>query len=136
MGDFERITAQERLHTQPGSVKTVADVLTAAADLIEPEGWWTQGATARTSTGERAVIAEPDAACWCMIGAVWEVAGWLGPIGEAEGALLDLLGVGNVARWNDAPERTQAEVVAALRAAAAKAATAENSVGTPEGVSP
>ena len=38
-------------HTQPGSAKTVADILTAAADLIEPEGAWTQYQWARNAAG-------------------------------------------------------------------------------------
>lgn len=138
MSEFERIPAQERLHTQPGSATTVADILTAAADLIEKPGAWTQGAFARTLDGGPAIWTDDDAACFCVAGAIERVGGT-----ASRNRAWDFFndwtvkrGFRHLANWNDAPERTQAEVVAALRAAAAKAATTENSVGTPEGVTP
>lgn len=130
------------LHTQPGSVKTVADILTAAADLIEPEGRWTQGHTARDRDGRVVPCDARNAFCYCAIGALWR-AGGLARLTEARTALAQALGYhadkynrwrgkAPVPCWNDAPERTQAEVVAALRAAAEKARTAVEgpSVGT------
>lgn len=115
---------------------TVAEVLDAAADLIEPEGKWTQGAFSRNADGaadadeDETTAVEP--VCWCALGALAEVSGkstldsyvfaLAYPDRAAPGyaALRAFIG-GEVADWNDAPERTQAEVVAKLREAAAAA---------------
>lgn len=107
--------------TQPGSVKTVADILTAAAALIEKPGAWTQGGFAFAPDGEDSRFGFDDSAvCWCALGALQKVEGRLLTSSHpAKRALEDL--VGNVALWNDAEGRTQAEVVAALRQAAEKA---------------
>ena len=110
--------------TQPGSAKTVADILTAAADLIEPEGRWTQGAFARTGKGRVIGPCEKAAECFCGIGAIYRVGG-VGHLSDAAMAELDRYARRRrhdmFAGWNDTEGRTQAEVVAALRASAAKA---------------
>jgi hypothetical protein len=116
------------------SAVTPAEVLRAAADLIEPEGKWVQGALAGDEQGRplRAAVTGADFCgfCWCAWGsldmATWNAAvkdqrdgAWKARDG-ARVALHSYLGR-DVAAWNDAPERTQAEVVAALRAAADRA---------------
>ena len=127
--------------------KTVADILTAAADLIEPEGRWTQRAYARDRDGadieDRSSYYEDEpefeAVCYCAIGAIMTAAGerpdrvGQDDIGALE-AFAGFVGEESIHIWNDAAERTQAEVVAALRAAAEKARTAVEgpSVGTQE----
>jgi len=131
-------------HTQPGAATTVADILTAAADLIAQPGAWTQlggdddgsgGECARDENGNPVSAVDSDAACWCLFGAIERVTNghdvrivraleWLTAKRSD-----DLVG------FNDAPERTQDEVVAALRAAADKART-EHAVGTTEGREP
>lgn len=97
---------------------TIADVLERAADLIEPEGAWTQG-----RFGSRA------AGCYCAYGAMIEAYRDFGEPNSglysnlytsATRCLEDAIG-GRVAAFNDAPDRTQAEVVAKLREAAALA---------------
>jgi hypothetical protein len=105
---------------------SAADVLARAADLIEPEGRWTQGESARTSTGDGLVDALADeAVCWCAAGAVSRAAGETGDMyGNAMRALSDYLKLRSyplITEWNDNLGRTQAEVVAALRSAAALA---------------
>jgi hypothetical protein len=101
----------------------VADILEKAADLIEPEGAWTQGAYSSDDL---------DCTCRCLVGAIasaldtdefgaekWIVRNRIATrfFGrEREGWLIS---------WNDSPERTQAEVVAKLREAAAEARLAE-----------
>ncbi|UIJ43764.1 hypothetical protein LZK98_11745 [Sphingomonas cannabina] len=96
------------------SALSVADVLERAADLIEPEGKWTQ-----KNGGVRGV-------CWCASTAI----GAAHPDGialDAQRFFANLISPGGglaIVRiwcWNDAPERTQAEVVAKLREAAALA---------------
>lgn len=107
---------------------TVADVLERAADLLTPEGAWTQGAYA---VGDD-FVAEDDGhewpenpTCFCLMGAIARVQGLDRP-GDIDfarfGPLLGLTS-NSVANWNDAPFRKQAEVVAKLRKAAALART-------------
>jgi hypothetical protein len=113
-----------------------SEVLDRAADLIEPEGAWTQFIAAAEApladpddvpTDEDGDIIEPDETapemrCWCATGAIWKAAN-LGPFPAAPMAeaatdfVRQVVGY-SVTSWNDAPERTQAEVVAALRKAA------------------
>lgn len=109
----------------------VADVLDRAADLIEANGW-IQGAYARNRKGDEA---SEDYApwprgklCFCTMGAIDRVNGerpgtsdytpYLRPLGFEWSW--------HIARWNDAPERTQAEVVAKLREAATLARETAN----------
>lgn len=106
--------------------QTVADVLDAAADLIEPEGAWGQGAFARGSQGQPIGPFSPYATCFCLRGALVRV-GAINARAENSPATL-ALGFNSSSRlvsWNDAPGRTQSEVVAALRAAATSARQGE-----------
>lgn len=98
-----------------------SQVLDAAADLIEPEGAWTQGAYGRDGYGvgldERELS---EAKCFCVSGAIIRVGDgnelWRACLRNFEAAVGD--GFRSFIQWNDAPERTQAEVVSALRKAA------------------
>jgi hypothetical protein len=120
-----------------GEPLSVAAVLERAADLIEPEGKWTQGDSARDANGNRLRAGtEEGAVCWCVLGAISKVVGHPASLlfGAAQKALASVLPSEILpifdddgdelpieASWNDAPERTQAEVVAKLREAAALA---------------
>lgn len=88
------------------------EVLIAARALIAKG--WTQGYLARD---ERGLVTRPsgdEAVCWCCIGALSAVAK-CGPIWSAVDALSGAVGgAGQIARWNDAPKRTQAEVLEAF----------------------
>lgn len=104
----------------------IADILERAADLIEPEGAWTQKAYARDARGKNLILGrDPTAVCWCTIGAIdHEATGK--PHRDALEAIRITLGISGglnstIGSWNDAPERTQSEVVAKLREAASKA---------------
>lgn len=97
---------------------SIADTLEAAAKLIEPEGAWTQGVWGDANS------------CMCAEGAIYAAVGrdpMRGRESIADGAskflakLLPFHDGNAIAHWNDAPERTQAEVVIKLREAAAKA---------------
>jgi hypothetical protein len=98
---------------------SIADVLDRAADLIEPEGAWTQGVLARDAQGKGVCGPPFSGACsYCASGAIIAAAG------EFEMAYYDLVAhlIGDVVPvWNDAPGRTQSEVVSTLRLAASKA---------------
>lgn len=121
---------------------TTAEILRAAADLIEPEGAWTQGAGSRNAEGQdrqelRDSEYDPgEATCWCIGGAVveaferanaqdehddWEpaLAPLFKPLCKALGKTSeDPYADSPWVYFNDAPDRTQAEVVAKLREAA------------------
>jgi hypothetical protein len=91
---------------------TVADDLRAARALVEKG--WTQGAYARTKTGKECPDRSLHAKCWCASGAIWRVCAHDG-IGFSE-AHKQLSAAINkpIPYWNDAPGRTQAEVLAAF----------------------
>lgn len=95
-----------------GGVLGVADVLDRAADEIEARGW------------HQGDWIEDDTGCVCAEGALYFagasaklVAVSISPTGKL---FRDHIGE-SIVDWNDAPERTQAEVVAALRSAATAA---------------
>lgn len=105
------------------AVENVADVLDAAADLLEPKGAWTQGAFARNADGDFTGLSEfrGPAVCWCIMGATEKVTDDPRLAGEADRYVARLVPGFSIEDFNDAPERTQAEVVAKLREAAALA---------------
>lgn len=105
------------------SEQSVADVLNRAADLIEPEGAWTQGVTARNAKGEIVSWRVPEAICWCAVSSISKAAGDNhGIAASARMAMRKVVPTGYISDWNDHPRRTQAEVVAALRSVALLAA--------------
>jgi isopropylmalate/homocitrate/citramalate synthase len=99
---------------------SVADVLSKAADLIEPEGAWIQGDFAKNAAGENTGLTEfrGPAVCWCTYGAIEQVTDDEEVMVAAEVFLAKMLKGTSIAEWNDARNRTQAEVVAKLREAA------------------
>lgn len=94
------------------TASSVCQVLNAAADLLERPGGWVKG---RLSS----INAAGDL-CYCVIGALTVAAGHGGyeVRNAAERKLMASIGNKPLASWNDTMARTQAEVVAALRAAA------------------
>lgn len=103
------------------SDQTITSLLNAAADLVAKPGAWTQGYVARDKTG-RTVDADARAArCWCGIGAVMRTAKAMKSDRVEDLACKALhrfahgRGFTSFGKFNDAPERTQDEVVAALR---------------------
>lgn len=99
-----------------------SEVLAKAADLIEPEGAWTQREYARDSNGAYTTSRDPRAVCWCALGAIIRASdGMSGSSTQFTSKIIDGRGIG---AWNDDLCRTQAEVVAALRKASALAAEA------------
>ena len=102
----------------------VSDVLDRAADLIKPEGAWTQGCFARNASGVPTGLTgfRGPAVCWCLLGATDKATGDDAALSqEADDFLRRYLVVPDLGDWNDNSRRTQAEVVAKLREAAALA---------------
>lgn len=102
------------------------EIFSKAADLVEVG--WCQGVFARRFDGSRLIgwslPYDPAAGRWCIAGAIRRAVLDGGShvvdhiqISEVERELRRILGM-ELATWNDAPERTQAEVVAVLRKAA------------------
>lgn len=91
---------------------TARDVLLAAADVIECNGWC-QDDAGRVG-GPRCVLGALRQACLPELPGLAhaEAHGRLRTFVHASGASFDLIA------WNDAPGRTAAEVIAALRGAA------------------
>lgn len=97
----------------------VAAVLNKAASLVE-QGW-TQGDWAVDSAGHPVDVHNREACAWCLNAAVVrarDTARHIPEWGPIQRAVTQAIGSSMWARWNDAPGRTQAEVVAALRQAA------------------
>jgi hypothetical protein len=90
---------------------TQLEILKAARALITPEGAWTTGDLARNFKGEAVNSRSPHAVCWCMSGAVrtasFYTSDWVAGI-DALGKVMSC----SVPKFNDAPGRTQAEVLA------------------------
>lgn len=106
-----------------GTDFTIVDALDHAGDLIR-RGWHQRG-YARDASGAPVSAEDDRAASWCATGAIWAVARkraapgqYLKLVEGLCGALDEAIGEFRTC-WNDRPERTQAEVVAAFRKAAA-----------------
>lgn len=112
---------------------SVADVLDRAADLIEPEGAWTQGSYAQDASANNLMVGSAKGAvCWCALGSIDKIVGtegrehpkpeWLSAARTLASILEAKCGVNDtITSFNDAEGRTQAEVVAKLRQAASLA---------------
>lgn len=108
-----------------------SEVLAKAADLIEPEGAWTQGDFWRLDDGTPwsaldaadRIAAVPS--CYCLFGALAAVRGALADPDWARTSditpylsrVIRRRRVSGLAAWNDAKRRTQVQVVTALRKA-------------------
>lgn len=93
---------------------TPVEILTAARDLVARG--WCQGTMARTRHGCPTAWTLPDAASFCSVGAVQAAAGASEgeSVYEAFEFFADVIDRARIPKWNDAPGRTQAEVVAAF----------------------
>lgn len=102
-----------------------SEILAKAADLIAPEGAWTQGSYALSANGDTAPPEDPEAVCWCASGAILRVAPSEDAARVARRIVMETNQLFSLGQWNDRPSRTQAEVVAALRKASDLAREAE-----------
>jgi hypothetical protein len=102
---------------------SVAEVLNMAADKIAEPDAWTQYAFARDAKGYPTGTKSPAAVCFCIAGAIYAVSPTLGFGSDIIERLPKPRGYPNIARWNDASTRTQAQAVAKLRKLAARLST-------------
>lgn len=79
---------------------------------------WTQGANARDANGNKCEPEEPQAVCWCLVGAVTRVVSeriedrFHHP--RVRNQLYCKTKLGNIPTWNDHEERQFRDVVAVL----------------------
>jgi hypothetical protein len=102
---------------------TTRETLLAAADLVDRG--WCRNRIAMDGFGKPCEPHDPKACRWCVMGAIRGASRDGGEANEARRALrnhLQLSATVSVPDWNDRSNRTQAEVSAALRAAAGGAA--------------
>jgi hypothetical protein len=97
-----------------------------AHELLTPEGAWTKGSDARDKDGKEVQVSDLRAKSFCLVGAVLRC--YVEESSESTRAydgqcarIYDTLWAApyfarnGIMGWNDAPERTQAEVVALLK---------------------
>lgn len=97
-----------------------ARVLRGARALILDPAKWTKGVLARDHAGAKIHPTNPRAVCFCAVGSVLNLTGDV-RLDPREQAAFDLLrraiGKGeqtSIGRWQDEPDRTHAEVLAAF----------------------
>lgn len=87
------------------------ELLIAARKKIERPECWTKGCEARDKDGNETSACDPIATCWCGLGAIWCSADeFISEADYAEMALRAVCGM-HFPDWQDAPERTHAEVL-------------------------
>jgi hypothetical protein len=101
-----------------------SEILSAAADLIEQPGRWTQGAFARTQHKIATEALDESAVCFCASGAIYRASGKRTSTAlrtiDAASEVARRHGASNIADFNDTAS-TALEVSGLLRKAAQKA---------------
>lgn len=98
-------------------MSAVADDLRAARALVEKG--WTQGAYGRLESGENTFAWDANVVCWCPVGAIQKATIERDrdddqALDAFAAALVEYDKDAGPEGWNDAPGRTQAEVLAAF----------------------
>lgn len=91
---------------------TTLELLRGVRELLAVPERWTKKAFARTATGTICNDTQDVAVAWCIRGAAYRLG-----LGHDEFCSSMLYSPNDLSRWNDAPERTHAEVLARLDAA-------------------
>jgi hypothetical protein len=103
------------------------EVLEAASERLR--FGWTQGVTATTVSGEQQSTPDADSAAFCLLGALTAAARALGADSytrqRAERSIAEAIGADRrntraIAKWNDDPGRSKAEVIALVERALAR----------------
>jgi hypothetical protein len=104
----------------------VIEALTRTRQRLTPPRTWAQHAWARTVTSIAVESSSPDATCWCLTGALMLELRELDPKCGSSGlamalaceAVAQTIGLDNcgltLEGWNDAPGRTQSDVLGVL----------------------
>lgn len=122
---------------------SVLETLIAAREKIKTPEKWTQGAYARVASGDSTAYRDPAATAYCAFGAICAAAPSAWDEGGCVLALRATRARDSLVRWNDAPGRTHAEVLALFdkaiqeqrdAAAASSSASASSEGAEVEGV--
>ena len=97
---------------------TTLEILKAARELLSVPERWTKRVSARATDGKSCPIDSPNATCWCIVGALGKITDYALP-DECTDVLREGL-PGSLVSFNDAPERTHAEVLARFDEAIAR----------------
>ena len=90
------------------------------SELLAQPGAWTQGWPARKANGRLCMARNPEAVQWCIVGALRKtnsaqfILGAFWSMPPTLRTALHARGYHSLSRYNDAPGRTQDEVVALL----------------------
>ncbi len=79
-------------------------------ELLVDSSKWTKGVFARDNDGIAVATHNPNARCWCLVGAIAKCYNIFTDTKYAEIFNKIKLEVEHPSNWNDAPERTFAEV--------------------------
>lgn len=91
-------------------LRTIAVLKSARARISDPEHW-TRGALSRNICGDEVSADSPNACQWCMVG-VLDISGFSPEVWRAE-SYLKLTTGGYIDQFNDHPDTTHADVLAA-----------------------
>jgi hypothetical protein len=102
-----------------------------AWEILSNKDKWIKGCNARDKNGKVVAITDPDATCWCVVGAIFKSYEdnsslpyknnvWINILDRIEDKSLDQSNKFNhmhrrLMTWNDAPERTYEEVYSVLK---------------------
>lgn len=78
---------------------------------------WTQNSFARDNGGDKVSMWSNDAICWCASAAIYVAYVGTNEVFVVRNALHAVIGDDDIVKWNDAPGRTQDEVIAAFEQA-------------------
>ena len=99
-------------------MKTTAQILKEARELLSSESRWTQGVIARDVIGVPVGAESDEAVCYCSLGAIDKVAGYQDAYsGNCATRKLQQVLQGSVISFNDKQGRKHSEVLAAFDAA-------------------
>jgi hypothetical protein len=91
---------------------TELEIIKAARALIDTPEKWTKRVGARDSDGAETDVLASSAVCFCVVGACRKATGpnilYVRGLGTLRSCIK---GSGTVHEWNDAPERTHADVM-------------------------
>jgi len=100
---------------------TTLEILKAARELLAVPERWTTGVLARAQSGYEVTPSSAKAVSWCMSGACLKIGGDESTFSATFCSVIDALDLDTcIPIWNDAPERTHAEVLARFDTAIAK----------------
>lgn len=100
--------------TAPALSNAAREVLVRARARIDTPEKWCKGWYARGADGERRWAGQPDCVAFCSSGAIGREAVTAKDYDESMDALREAADVENFIRWQDAPERTHADVMRAF----------------------